>query len=257
MDGNGNFHASKFHGTATNSDALHGYSASTGADYNTIVRRTENGYIFGSRFNQNSANNENPTISQVMVTNGSDNYLRKTNLSNFKKNLCNGNSLSYSSNNSTSAGYVKLFNITVTSDYANAPMKFYISRRYNPIVELEMLFTNSAKSSTDFSYINYHTNNGGAITMYYLKVSDGSWDIYVFTNIPYDFIELMSYDIPQYMSNKVAINLTSSFTTSAPSGLVQITPKSYANIASSANSLSTARSITIGKQSQSFDGSKT
>ncbi len=87
MDGNGNFHASKFHGTATNSDALHGYSASTGADYNTIVRRTENGYIFGSRFNQNSANNENPTISQVMVTNGSDNYLRKASLSHLKTAL--------------------------------------------------------------------------------------------------------------------------------------------------------------------------
>ncbi len=87
MGGNGNFHASKFHGTATNSDALHGYSASTGADYNTIVRRTENGYIFGSRFNQNSANNENPTISQVMVTNGSDNYLRKASLSHLKTAL--------------------------------------------------------------------------------------------------------------------------------------------------------------------------
>lgn len=80
-------YASKFHGTATNSDALHGYSASTGADYNTIVRRTENGYIFGSRFNQNSANNENPTISQVMVTNGSDNYLRKASLSHLKTAL--------------------------------------------------------------------------------------------------------------------------------------------------------------------------
>ena len=98
-------YASKFHGTATNAETLNGYADSTSEDGltngNTIVRRTENGQIFGSRFNQNSANNENPTISQVMVTNGS-NYLRKASLSHLKTAL---GSMPPSSHASTGTGY--------------------------------------------------------------------------------------------------------------------------------------------------------
>lgn len=147
MDGNGNFHASKFHGTATNSDALHGYSASTGADYNTIVRRTENGYIFGSRFNQNSANNENPTISQVMVTNGSDNYLRKASLSHLKTALGSMPPSSHTSEDKNTYGaatnsvygHVQLFDTytsmssghTAGAGYGYAPSLYALESVYN------------------------------------------------------------------------------------------------------------------------------
>lgn len=119
-------YASKFHGTATNADALHGYSASTGADYNTIARRTENGYLLASRFNQNSSNNENPTISQIIVTNGSDNYFRKASLSHLKTALGNMPPNSHASSTTTygvgttaNFGHCKIINDLTHSNYGD------------------------------------------------------------------------------------------------------------------------------------------
>lgn len=47
---------------------------------NTIMRRDVSGYAYAVYFNQSSSNSENPTISQIMVTNGSDNFFRKASL---------------------------------------------------------------------------------------------------------------------------------------------------------------------------------
>ena len=55
-----------------------------GTETNTasrVVRRNASGQIFAQYYNQESPNSENPAISQVLVTNGSDNYLRKASLS--------------------------------------------------------------------------------------------------------------------------------------------------------------------------------
>lgn len=169
MDGNGNFHASKFHGTATNSDALHGYSASTGADYNTIVRRTENGYIFGSRFNQNSANNENPTISQVMVTNGSDNYLRKASLSHLKTALGSMPPSSHTHSYLPLAGGTMSGSPTIKCDGS-----FYIQ----PKNSIHILLNN--ETSTSNIYIRTKYSNKGYL--YFLNDSSSSWYGYMGIN---------------------------------------------------------------------------
>jgi hypothetical protein len=50
------------------------------AGANTIVTRDASGYSFMNYISTNVGNNENPTVSQVMVTNGSDNYMRKAGL---------------------------------------------------------------------------------------------------------------------------------------------------------------------------------
>lgn len=49
----------------------------------TILERDTAGDAFARYFNSQAPNNESLTVSQVMVTNGSDNYLRKANLFNF------------------------------------------------------------------------------------------------------------------------------------------------------------------------------
>jgi hypothetical protein len=69
---------SNFH--VANSDQLNGLSPAVGAVGNTIAQRDGNGYLYGGYFNQGSPNNENPSISQVMVTNGADGFLRKANI---------------------------------------------------------------------------------------------------------------------------------------------------------------------------------
>jgi len=67
--------------TVNNSAQLAGLSPSTSAVANTIAQRDASGYLYAAYLNQGSGNNENPSISQVMVTNGSDNFLRKASVS--------------------------------------------------------------------------------------------------------------------------------------------------------------------------------
>ena len=69
--------------------SISGYNnPTTSATGNTIVYRDGNAdifgrYIFSVHVNQSSGNSENPGVSQVMVTNGSDNYLRKASIGHF------------------------------------------------------------------------------------------------------------------------------------------------------------------------------
>lgn len=50
---------------------------------NTIGRSDASGYTYFNYINSNTSNNENPTVSQVIVTNGSDNFYRKSSISSF------------------------------------------------------------------------------------------------------------------------------------------------------------------------------
>ena len=60
------------------------------ATASTLVRRNSFGYIFAAYFNQNSGNSENPTVSQIIVTNGGDNYTRKADLAHVSRALFKG-----------------------------------------------------------------------------------------------------------------------------------------------------------------------
>lgn len=51
------------------------------------MARDASGYAYAVYFNQASPNNENPSVSQFMVTNGSDGYLRKANVAAVKAAL--------------------------------------------------------------------------------------------------------------------------------------------------------------------------
>jgi hypothetical protein len=68
-------------GNVSGLPAITGLTADTAATANTVARRDASGYLFAAYLNQSSGNNENPTISQIMVTNGGDGYLRKASLS--------------------------------------------------------------------------------------------------------------------------------------------------------------------------------
>lgn len=63
-----------------NADELAGFLPSTSAFANTVGIRDGSGYFWTVYFNQSSGNSENPSVSQVMVTNGSDGFLRKCSL---------------------------------------------------------------------------------------------------------------------------------------------------------------------------------
>lgn len=86
-DGSGNFSAgtitATLNGTASNATTLGGLSlqaGSTAAGVNQVLRSDASGYVFFNYINSNTGNSENPAISQVIVTNGSDNYYRKASI---------------------------------------------------------------------------------------------------------------------------------------------------------------------------------
>lgn len=60
--------------------SVDGYSASTTQVANTIAVRDGSGYTYFGYINSSTGNAENPTISQVIVTNGSDNFYRKASI---------------------------------------------------------------------------------------------------------------------------------------------------------------------------------
>lgn len=67
--------------------AITALTADISATGNTVARRDASGYLYAAYLNQGSGNNENPGISQVLVTNGSDNFLRKASLAHLGNSL--------------------------------------------------------------------------------------------------------------------------------------------------------------------------
>ena len=66
---------------------LNGYRGSIPNTANTYVLRDKNKYVNLNYINSDTAKNENVAISQVIVTNDSDNYYRKTSLAHLKTSL--------------------------------------------------------------------------------------------------------------------------------------------------------------------------
>ena len=60
-----------------NANTVGGLSVTSAAAGNTVMARDTSGYAYAQYFSQASGNNENPTISQFMVTNGIDGFQRK------------------------------------------------------------------------------------------------------------------------------------------------------------------------------------
>lgn len=96
--------------SVANSQALQGLTPTTAAAGNSIAARDANGYIAAGYFTQGSSNNENGTISQVMVNNGGDGFLRKAAFSYFAQQLINQNAIMVLANFASSLatnGYMK------------------------------------------------------------------------------------------------------------------------------------------------------
>lgn len=66
---------------------LNGYRGSIPNTANTYVLRDKNKYVNLNYINSDTVKNENVAISQVIVTNDTDNYYRKTSLAHFKTSL--------------------------------------------------------------------------------------------------------------------------------------------------------------------------
>ncbi len=74
-------------GSGLDADLLDGLNMSQSVSPNTVVARDGSSDIFTRYFNSSASNGENPTVGQVMVTNGSDGYIRKASLSHLQTQL--------------------------------------------------------------------------------------------------------------------------------------------------------------------------
>jgi hypothetical protein len=70
-------------GSGLDADTTDGYHAAEAASGSTLAARNSSGYLFATYFNQSSGL-ENYTISSVFFETGSDGYLRKMSLANFR-----------------------------------------------------------------------------------------------------------------------------------------------------------------------------
>ena len=92
---------------------------------NQILRADNNGYTTLGYINSNTSNNENPTISQVIVTNGSDNYYRKSSISSFTSTIQSnasgtwGINISGNATTATSAGSATTATTATTANALN------------------------------------------------------------------------------------------------------------------------------------------
>lgn len=69
--------------SATNSTTVGGYGVSISQAASTVVVRDGSGYAYFNYINSNTGNAENPAVSQVIVTNGTDGFYRKASISHF------------------------------------------------------------------------------------------------------------------------------------------------------------------------------
>jgi hypothetical protein len=92
---------------------------------NQILRADGNGYAWLGYINANTPNAENPTISQVLVTNGSDNYYRKSSISSFTSTIQSnasgtwGINISGNATTATSAGSATTATTATTANALN------------------------------------------------------------------------------------------------------------------------------------------
>lgn len=89
--------------TATNWGAYGGVPAAgtSFANANTIGRSDGNGYTYFNYINSNTGNSENPTVSQVIVTNGGDNFFRKASVAHLTSSLSGTAPINISGNAAT------------------------------------------------------------------------------------------------------------------------------------------------------------
>ena len=119
-DGNFNSYAPTLTGTGASGtwginisgDAatVDGYSASISNVASTAIVRDANGYAYTTYFNQSSSNSENPTIGQILVTNGTDNFFRKASLAHLVSSLSGTASINITGTASNVSGTVAVAN---------------------------------------------------------------------------------------------------------------------------------------------------
>ena len=177
------FTATNFSGTAnslTVNNATnwgsYGAAPSAGTSFgtaNTIGRSDGNGYTYFGYINTSSPNNESLTISQVYVTNGSDNFLRKTSIGTLSSQLTG----TASSLTAGAANYVAWGNVG-----SKPALAYSDGGTYSLNISGTSTYTNYVNN--DATSMRFHWSGQGGQPAW-LWGANGAGDTYVYN--PYNF----------------------------------------------------------------------
>lgn len=107
--------------TVVDSQKLGGFLPSFAAGANTVVVRDGSNYSFFGYINSTTSNNENPSISQILVTNGTDNFYRKASIAHLQNSIGLGNYVVKSGDSMTGPLNVNGINLIYSTNSINVP----------------------------------------------------------------------------------------------------------------------------------------
>lgn len=225
-----------------NADTIDGFHASQTRDSaNTCVVRDANGYTQLGYINSDTPDDENPNISQVIVTNGSDDHYRKASLAWLKGLLGGyymiGNAGGYVRiSQGNTIGYLKLMRVTV-SKFQNVYFAFTFYRRGGESLRCCLNFNEQTTMLFSFrgykdvaGHQSYSDPNGASppasnARLFLAKVSETSgsqsiYDVYAYAT-PWSPMTLANLYAPHasvlfYINDKI-------ITSSLPSGYIECT----------------------------------
>ena len=216
-----------------NADTIDGFHASQTRDSaNTCVVRDANGYTQLGYINSDTPDDENPSISQVIVTNGSDDYYRRASLGHLKTKLSVSNIYDnlFSNSTGTSSGFTKAFDIH-TYDFSGFLITATLKTRGGYAERVSILFSEGSGdpglARFDATPL-YHPANSGSygvgLDVYLVKVSTSLWSLYARTG---NYGDLLVFGTPGHRNDAIVLPKSRITVSSLPAGHIAPTGAAY------------------------------
>lgn len=186
------------------------------------------------------------TIAITGVANGSATFDGSSNIT-----IATNPTIFSSEGTSGTQGYVEFARLTITGNYTNRPIEFTLISRGRPTsCTVSIAFANTNNSDPSLSSIKYTGSDYGVFIQ---KTATSTWAVYATKSEAYDTIYLVGKN---YVNQSITITHPGTFITTKPTeNITNATLGGTINNSVFADKLKTARTITIGNKSNSFDGS--
>lgn len=202
--------------TATVKDAL-GNSATATINIPTAerilnIRKNKKGIAFG-KFSEkdafevamNAEFTKNVDIKGALSVTGSEPKFYDT------LRLDKGSYVREATNESDTAGYVKIATFSITGTNSDKPIRMIIGQRNRPTpCEVWIQFADEEVTDPDLAFFSFFGDN--RCEYYMVKTATSTWDLYAVKTTGYDNVSILSLNIDPYMQNRVTISYPESAT---------------------------------------------
>lgn len=214
-------------------DTVDGFHASQTRDAaNTAVVRDASGNVQLHYINSDTENDENPAISQILVTNGTDDYYRKASLAHLKSSLgvkyLTNVVFSHAISNGTTQGYINFMEFKVGA-WDNYGIVLSAMTRCGSMEKIRIVPKNQPSSDPEIEGFQRtpifagFQGNGNEVEIYLAKTAESTWNLYAFMK-PYSDMVILGFTSRTSRGN---ISFKNVFVTSLPTGYQTPTEVSY------------------------------